>query len=68
MTRALRRSAGWFVAAVVLVLLSIPAIFDLHSLLVGLAVICAGLGLVTAGFTYADVRRWERREPDEAAR
>ena len=57
MIRALRRSAGWFVATVVLVLLSIPAIFDLESLFVGLAVICAGIGAVTAAYTYADIRR-----------
>jgi hypothetical protein len=56
-TRALRRSAGWFVAAIALGLLSIPAIFDLRSLLIGLAVICAALGLATAAYTYADVRR-----------
>ncbi|WP_183407710.1 hypothetical protein [Nocardioides marmoriginsengisoli] len=52
--RAVRRSAPWFVAAVVFALLSIPALFDLHGLLVGLAVICAGLGLATAAFTWAD--------------
>lgn len=68
MTRALRRAAWWFVAAVVLALLSIPAIFDLKTLFVWLAVICVALGLATAGFTYADVRRSVRPERDEAAR
>jgi hypothetical protein len=52
-----RRSGGWFAAALVLLLLSIPAIFDLKSLFVGLAVVCALLGAVTAAYTYAAVRR-----------
>ena len=52
--RAVRRSAPWFVAAIVFLLLSIPAIFDLQGLLVGLAVITAGLGVVTAAYTWFD--------------
>lgn len=55
--RVLRRSWPWFAGALLFVLLSIPALFDLKSLFVGLAVVCAGLGVVTAAFTYADVRR-----------
>jgi len=54
--RVARRSGPWLVAALVLGLLSIPAIFDLQGLLVGLAVICAGLGVVTATFTWFDNR------------
>lgn len=54
--RALRRSWRWFVAAVVLAVLSIPAIFDLDTLLVGAAVICAVLGAATAVFTWFDTR------------
>lgn len=52
--RVARRSAPWMVAGAVLVLLSIPALFDLHSLLVGLGVICTGIGAVVAGFTWFD--------------
>lgn len=60
MRRVARRSAGWFAAALLLALLSIPAIFDLRGLLVGLAAICAAFGLVTAGFTWYDERTRER--------
>lgn len=56
MIPAVRRSAGWFVAAVLFALLSIPAVFDLRGLLIGLAAICAVLGLTTAAFTYAGGR------------
>ncbi len=52
--RTVRRSRWWFVVALVLALLSIPALFDLHSLLVGLAVVTAGLGVLVAGFTWFD--------------
>lgn len=54
--RALRRSAGWFVAALVLAVLSIPAIFDLKGLFIALAVICALLGATVATFTWFDQR------------
>ncbi|MGO4258639.1 hypothetical protein [Marmoricola sp. RAF53] len=54
LTRTVRRSAPWFAAALILVVLSIPAFFDLKSLLVGLAVICAGFGAATAAFTWFD--------------
>ncbi len=54
--RVARRSGPWLVAALVLGLLSIPAIFDLQGLLVGLALICAALGLVTAAFTWFDTQ------------
>lgn len=57
MRRAARRSAGWFVAALVLALLSIPALFDLKSLFVGLAVVCSLVGAATAAFTYAEYSR-----------
>ncbi len=52
--RAGKRSAAWFVAAVVFGLLSLPAFFDLQSLFVGLAVVCCGFGVVTAAFTWFD--------------
>ncbi len=54
--RVVRRSAVWFVPAIALALMSIPAIFDLQGLFVGLSVICAALGLVTAVFTWFDPR------------
>lgn len=54
--RAVRRSAGWFVLGIVLILLSIPAIFDLHGLLVTLGGIALVLGVLTAGFTVFDQR------------
>lgn len=54
--RVARRSGLWLVAATVLGLLTIPAIFDLQGLLFWLAVICASLGVVTAAFTWFDKR------------
>ncbi|MBO9524271.1 MAG: hypothetical protein J7518_22260 [Nocardioidaceae bacterium] len=73
LAHAVRRSWVWFAGVLVFVLLSIPAIFDLESLFRGLAVICGLLGLTTATYTYAEVRRSDgvtrsaRRGPDEAA-
>jgi hypothetical protein len=52
--RVARRSGPWLLAALVLALLSIPAAFDLNGLFVGLAVICGGLGVVTAAYTWFD--------------
>jgi len=63
--RVLRRSWAWFAAALLLVLLSIPAVFDLRTLLIGLAVICAGLGVVTAAFTWFDKAQRPDVEPAE---
>ncbi len=52
--RVARRCVPWLIAALAFWLLSLTAVFDLRSLLVGLAAICVGLGVIVAVFTWFD--------------
>jgi hypothetical protein len=54
--RALRRCVPFVAVGVLLLVLAVPALFDLRRLFVGLGVVAIALGVVTALFTAFDDR------------